>query len=399
MAEFVNQLLRQAGELWGPAMEHLVEGLVGVFFSGGAVGVLAILVYGCWASLSEGLRREQRAQSFVRLLEIGLGAGRTVEETVASMARAGVSDLGRPFRRLAGWMARGWRLGAALEEVPNFLPSTVAAMLRVGESTGNLPRVLSVCRGGAGTGVGWVHRQTNELIVLLVVSPAGPAVLWVLSVFVLPKFRELGLDMGLPADGVMNGCFAASFWAGNVMAVAWVGLLMLEMGRSGGNWLLREWLRPLGRVLDDCVLRIPWKRKRLQRDFAAMLGVLLDGGVVEEQAVLLAGEATANSAFRQRAEVATVRLREGVGLAEALSAMDDAGEFSWRLRNAVVGGRDFQAALGGWRESLAAQAFQEEQMFSQCVSTAFVVLNGLMVGLGAVGVFHFLVGAMEVASW
>jgi len=64
-----------------------------------------------------------------------------------------------------------------------------------------------------------------------------------------------------------------------------------------------------------------------------------------------------------------------------------------------VAGPGFSRALAGWQESLEAHAFQQEQLFSQIVSTAFVLANGLMVGLAAVGVFHFLTGILETISW
>ena len=38
--------------------------------------------------------------------------------------------------------------------------------------------------------------------------------------------------------------------------------------------------------------RLPWRRKRFQRDFSAMLAVLLDAEVPETEAVGLAAEAT-----------------------------------------------------------------------------------------------------------
>ena len=154
-----------------------------------------------------------------------------------------------------------------------------------------------------------------------------------------------------------------------------------------------------GGMFDWIALHLPWKRKRLQRDFSALLASLLDSGIPEEKSVQLAAEATANRAFQRRAESAIMELREGAVLAQALEKLDHSGEFQWRLRNASHSGPRFTLALHGWIESLDARAFQQEQFFSQLVSTSFVLLNGLMVGLAAVTVFRFLIGTIDAITW
>jgi hypothetical protein len=92
-------------------------------------------------------------------------------------------------------------------------------------------------------------------------------------------------------------------------------------------------------------------------------------------------------------------LKNGVPLAEAMRWLDDAGEFRWRLLNARESPGRFAAALAGWHEALEARAFQQEQLFSQALSTGFVLLNGLMVGLAASCVFRGLVHITELALW
>ena len=93
MADFINGFIERSMAMVEPILEHAVRLLVVLFTSGAAIGLLIVFIYACWAALSEGLRREQRARCFIRLLEIGLKQGRTIEETIASMARA----------RIRGW--------------------------------------------------------------------------------------------------------------------------------------------------------------------------------------------------------------------------------------------------------------------------------------------------------
>ena len=114
-------------------------------------------------------------------------------------------------------------------------------------------------------------------------------------------------------------------------------------------------------VVDWIAWRVPWKQKKFQRTFSAMLAVLLDGGVPEPEAVRLAGDSTANEICRRRSRVVLAALAKGVKLDDAVRGFDDSGEFHWRLRNATHARGGFLNALRGWHESLDARAFQQEE--------------------------------------
>jgi type II secretory pathway component PulF len=141
----------------------------------------------------------------------------------------------------------------------------------------------------------------------------------------------------------------------------------------------------------------PWKRKRMQRDFSKMLAVLLDAGMPEAQAVTLAADCTANKIFQRRAERAAAKMSQGVKLTEAVQALDDAGEFQWRLTNACHAHGGFLRALTGWCEALDAKAYQQEQSAALTLTSALVVLNGLFVCLIALAVFGSLAWLIESA--
>src|SRR6185503_18084526 len=95
---------------------------------------------------------------------------------------------------------------------------------------------------------------------------------------------------------------------------------------------LRQWSLTRSMLLIDRVLwLLPWRRKRIQRDFATMLALLLDAGVPEKRALLLAAEASANEVFLDRARVAADSLDSGVKLTDAVRSLDGSGEFQWRL--------------------------------------------------------------------
>jgi len=399
MEDFFNFFSGWSSDFAESVLTYFGKILLLLLSTGIAFGFLALLVYAAWTILSGGLKREERAHCFIRLLEIGFAHGRSLEETMASLARARVQEMGVFFHLVSAWMERGLRLGAALEETPRFLPRQVAAMLRIGESIGQIERVLPLCRASLGSGPAESRKQLNNLLVLLFVSPAGPVVLGVLSIFVLPKFRAIWMDMEISPPAHVEACFQASFILAVVTTILWFGLWLVETSRGGGGWLMRAIAPASGGLLDWMALHVPWKRKRLQRDFSSMLASLLDAGIPEEKAVHLAAEATANVSFQRRAESVVGALREGVPLVDALQKLDGTGEFRWRLHNASQAGPRFSVALNGWIESLDARAFQQEQFFSQFVSSGFVLLNGLMVGLAAVSVFRFLIATIDAITW
>ena len=128
----------------------------------------------------------------------------------------------------------------------------------------------------------------------------------------------------------------------------------------------------------------------MERDFSAMLAVLLDAEIPEEEAVTLAASCTDNAVFIDRAARIVEQLRQGATLTETIRFVDDTGEFRWRLENAAHGRGGFMEALTGWHEALEAKAYQLEQAASQTITTGLVLVNGCIVGLIAAAVFQAL---------
>ncbi|MDW8310478.1 MAG: type II secretion system F family protein, partial [Verrucomicrobiales bacterium] len=176
----------------------------------------------------------------------------------------------------------------------------------------------------------------------------------------------------------------------------WLAALLYLIGPRAREIAARWWPG----LVDGLLLRLPWRRKRLQRDFSAMLAVLLDSGVPEVEAVTLAAETTRNAVFVRRAGRVREQLAGGVPLPEALQALDDSGELRWRVENARHGRSGFRAALAGWHEALDAKAFQLEQAAAHLATTALVLFNGALIGTLTVATFLVLIGIIgEAVLW
>jgi len=254
-------------------------------------------------------------------------------------------------------------------------------LIAIGEELGELLKVLPACQAALTGARGRTQSITNNLVVLMFVSPLGPLVLAVLAVWIFPKLKAIAMDMASGTSAWSGPLFDGS------IAVAWF---------IAAAWFL-FWFGNLA-LPDRVEFLLPWRRKRMQRDFSTMFSLLLDAGVPEARALRLGAECAANSGFLERAQRAAAELQQGAKLPEAARRLDDAGEFAWRLRNAAAPRGSFAAALEGWHEALDAKAFQQQQTASQLVTTGFVLLNGVMVSLVALGLFRLLLAILDEAA-
>jgi len=290
-----------------------------------------------------------------------------------------------------------------LRKVPRLLPPQAIAMLNAGERIGDLSKVLPACRRLLNDGVSQTRGALNYLLILaFIVTPFTITIPTTLRTLVLPKFKEVfnGMLPGHPLPAFTQFIFGHN---GNLLLVQNLVLLMIWLILIAylGGPRVTHWInRILPGVPDRIFFRLPWRRKRLQRDFSSILAILLDSGVHEPDAVALAADATANSVMQRRAAKVRILLSNGIPLPQAVSAMDDSGELQWRLRNTFERGRNFVRSLTSWHEALDAKAFQLEQTAAQFTTTGIVLFNGVIVGCIVTAVFLALIDLIsEAALW
>jgi type II secretory pathway component PulF len=354
------------------------------------------LFYALYFFVSLPLRRQERARFFLDLVETGLKQGHSLEHTILSVARANDRSTGVRFHLLAAYLESGMGLGQALEKTPHFLPPQISPMLRAGMEANALGKILPACRRLLDDGASQLWKAQNYLaLVALVISPAWIFIFWVMTMFVFPKYLMIATEMEVPSGGLLQYLTRHKelLLSGQLTLLTcfYVGIFLYVGGPRVVSWL--EKVAPT--LTDSLIFSLPWRRKRMQRNFSSMLAVLLDAGVPEAEAVALAATSAANRIFQRRAGAVAADLRNGVTLTQAVQRLDDSGEFRWRLANAAQGSGGFLAALSGWHGSLEAQAFQQEQTFAQLATTALVLVNGLLVGVLAVAVFQILIAIIN----
>jgi type II secretory pathway component PulF len=261
-------------------------------------------------------------------------------------------------------------------------------------------KVLPACRLLLQDSVSQVRGALNYVVLMVfLVMPFTIFVPLVLRVKVLPSFQQIfaGMTEGGTLPAFTRFVFATS-GIFTLVQVAIFLLLCLALVAYVGGPRLRVWPQEqMAGVADRLLCWFPWRLKRLQRDFSAMLAVLLDAAVPEAEVVTLAAECTGNDVFRRRAIKTGRMLAGGTKLPEAIRAMDDSGELRWRLANALQRRGGFLRALAGWHEALDARAFQLEQTAAQVTTTFLVLLNGFIVACIVIAIFLALVQLLNAA--
>lgn len=365
--------------------------------------VITLAILGIWALvlggglsllhflLSQPLRRAERARTILDLIETALRSGEPIEQTLISISHSRDQSLGVRFHLFVAWLEKGLRLDEAFAKVPSLLPPPVVAMLKAGSRVGDLQKVLPACRQLLADSVSETRSALNYLVIItFVVSPATMVVFSFIAVMVFPKLNEVGNGIGLEHASSIYWLFQnrVLFVGGQLLLqlLMWTAALSYVAGPRFRQWLPgHDWLS----------WKLPWRRKRMQRDFSIMLATLLDAGMPEAEAITLGASCTANRQFESRAAKAVAALQEGQALPRAVESMDDLGEFRWRLTNATHSKGGFLAALGGWHDALNAKAFQQQQAAAQTVSTALVLVNGVFVATVVISVFAFLISIIN----
>jgi type II secretory pathway component PulF len=293
----------------------------------------------------------------------------------------------------------------------SYLPGNVRAVLQAGLVYGDAKRVVSAAFDALGENALKVQTQLNYAFVLLmIVTPASLLLLPFWRIAIWPKMAAIwdsmvaedatmgSTSIAMPALTLFltNNAFIITFAYFAAIAVLFAAILLYLVNPVLGTPRFGFWRR----ITDSALLWLPWLELRCFRTFSIMLGTFLDSGLKEEEAMRLAAASTNNISFERRIKPALNSLAEGRALDKALESIEPTGEFSWRLSNALRSRSGFLQALSGWHETLEARATRAEEVMAHACTTAFVLLNGVLIGTIVVSVFLLFVTLLnEAVLW
>lgn len=325
-----------------------------------------------------------------RQLATLLDAGLPLEQALSALIEQTEVD---PVRRvLAGVRAEvlgGSSLAQAMERYGSIFPEVYRALVRAGESSGDLVAVMSKLADYTEN-----RHALQQKVILAFIYPAIITVVALLIVsfllmYVVPQivvvFEHSKQALPLPTRMVMF--ISAS------LRETWPFLLLLAAAAgAGGHVLLKRDTVRFGwhlRLLQTPLIG------RLMRSVAAArmastLSILVGSGVPLLTALREAGRVLGNLPMRRALEEAALKVREGVGLSRALAA---SGLFPPILVHLIASGE----TSGKLDDMLDRAAVVQEREVSAFVSILTALLEpALILGMGLIVLFVVLAILMPI---
>ena len=156
---------------------------------------LALLVF---YVISLPLRRQERDRFLLDVIESALAQGEQVERYIISLAQTRDRSPGIQFHLLAAHLETGCSFVDALEKTPRLFPPQLLAMLKVGESIGDLRKVLPACRKLLRDGISQSRAAINyQVVFAFVLNPMVLLAVPFLAVKIMPVFGEIFSGFGM----------------------------------------------------------------------------------------------------------------------------------------------------------------------------------------------------------
>lgn len=233
----------------------------------------------------------------------------------------------------------------ALEQYPKYFSTMFVSLVRAGEASGDLGKMLTNVAEYLGDAQETRRQVTGAMAYPAFMLSLAVVVVVVLMTFVLPKFVKIyahkGAVLPLPTRILLNTSnFCADYW------IVLVGVLT-----AGVVGLMMFFKRPSGRrVLDTILVRVPvisdvTRKYYIARSFRA-LGTMVAAGVPVLNALEITEHTATNFHFRAVFENAIGKISEGETLSDQFFAtefvpvttaqMVFAGEKSGRLGDVLL---------------------------------------------------------------
>ena len=252
-------------------------------------------------------------QQFVALIRAGLPILRALDLLKDRIASP---QLQRHIATVREKVVSGTALSVALEEEQVF-PKVYTASVFAGERSGNLVEVLTRYIHYEKTIMTAGKKFRNSLIYPAFLVVLSIVMVGVILAFVIPRFAELysGLNAALPMPTQVLIAISTTIQDSLILIVP---LLI------GGPILFSFWSKSAGgRIkIDDMKLRLPvlgkvWSMFAIAQ-LSRTLSTLLEGGIPLVTALQVANEASGNRVIADALAESTVRVQEGISLADSL---------------------------------------------------------------------------------
>ncbi|MET0908980.1 MAG: type II secretion system F family protein [Ilumatobacteraceae bacterium] len=312
------------------------------------------------------------------------------EETASTPMKAVISDISTSIRR-------GTSFVEAVDAHPEVFPAYYRAMLGAAEYTGDLDQVLAQLSAYLERDIASRRQVKSALTYPIIVFVVAVVAMFVMSIFVLPKFtglyESLGADLPVPTRMLMGFTnFMTSSWP---MLIAGIAIVVVGLG------LVFRGTRGKGRR-DVVAMKTPvignlFQLISLER-FCRVLSSLATAGVPLPVAIGLSADSTNNTLFQNRMVTVREVLVRGGGLYEPMA---ETGLFPIAARQMIQVGE--RTGLLGSQLGRAAAYYEREVTFAMKKATQlfepivilFVALIVGFIAIAQIAAMYSIFGQVE----
>lgn len=253
-----------------------------------------------------------------RQLATLLAAGIPVEESLRGVSEQTEKDKVRELiMGIRAKVLEGYGLAQAMAQYPNAFPELYRATVGSGEQTGRLDLVLEKLADYTENQQGTRQKVQQALIYPLLMIIVSIAIISFLLTFVVPKIIEVFTSSGQTLPAMTQLLITASVFIKSygLYTVAVLILALLAFKKSLNNIKIKT-------AWHKMILRLPIvsylvKTINVAR-YIHTFGILFAAGVSVLETMRVAGSLVTNVVMRQAFDTATLRVREGSGISEAL---------------------------------------------------------------------------------
>jgi type IV pilus assembly protein PilC len=322
--------------------------------------------------------------AFSRQLSSFLQAGIPVLESLEIVA---LQTSSKPMKTvvtdISTSIARGTSFVEAVDTHPEVFPAYYRAMLGAAEYTGDLDAVLAQLSAYLERDIASRRQVKSALTYPIIVFVVAVIAMFVMSIFVLPKFTglyaSLGASLPLPTRMLMGfTTFMSSSWPKLVAGMALVGVVLAAVFRGDRGKGRRDAVAMKTPVIGNLFQLISLER------FCRVLSSLATAGVPLPVALGLSADSTNNSLFQHRMVTVREVLVRGGGLYEPMA---ETGLFPIAARQMIQVGE--RTGLLGNQMGRAASYYEREVAFAmkkatQLFEPVVILFVALIVGFIAV---------------
>ncbi|HHI78533.1 MAG TPA: type II secretion system protein GspF [Planctomycetes bacterium] len=327
-------------------------------------------------------KRNEQVAAATRQLASLLGAGiPLIEGLRAIIEQAPDREIEQVFRDIREKVSTGISFGEAVAHHPAYFSELYSAMVKAGEASGALDKVLAKLANYLLAQSRMRNRVGAAMIYPMIMIAVGILVVAILITFVVPKisqmFRSRGKELPLPTEILIGTSdFFVQWWWAVALGVAVLSLLF--------NWFLRI---PRGRLLwDTFILKLPvfgdLMLKQSVGRFATTFSTLLGSGVPVIQSIQVTKDTLGNKVLENALQKIHDHILEGADIA---TPMRLSGAFPPVVSYMVAVGEQ----AGNLEEVLeqVAQTYEEEvELATQKMTTVLepliiVLLAGIVAGI------------------